>query len=69
MIYDVSKLTADKNEVLIYAATGQLVFQSTLHNNTGFYNKNLDLSSLASGMYLLKFISGEHSISKKIILR
>ena len=69
LIYDVSKLTADKNEVLIYAATGQLVFQSTLHNNTGFYNKNLDLSSLASGMYLLKFISGEHSISKKIILR
>lgn len=69
LVYDVNNLSADKNEVSIYSTTGQQVFKTVLQNNAGFYNKNLDLSSLANGIYILKFSSGEYSISKKIILR
>ena len=69
LVYDVNNLSADKNEVSIYSTTGQQVFKTVLYNNAGFYNKNLDLSSLANGIYILKFNSGEYSISKKIILR
>lgn len=69
LVYDVNKLSSDKNKVSIYSTTGQQVFKTILNNNNGFYNKNLDLSSLANGIYILEFSSGEYSIRKKIILR
>ena len=69
LIYDVSKLTADKNEVLIYTITGQQVYKTILKSDSGFYTKNLDVSSLTAGVYILKFRSGDYTINKKLILR
>ena len=69
LVYDVTKLNSEKNEVLIYTLTGQQVFKTTLQNNTGFYNKKIDASSLSEGIYILKFISGDSMVTKKIILK
>lgn len=69
LVYDVSKLSSVKNEVAIYTVTGQKVFQKTLQKESGFYNKQLNLSHLRSGVYLLHFESGDSSVTKKIILQ
>ncbi|OEI79140.1 hypothetical protein AST99_15955 [Formosa algae] len=68
LVYDVNTLTTDINEVEIYAITGAKVFSSTLKSNTGFYNKELHLENLQSGVYVLKFTSGTTSITRKLIL-
>lgn len=68
LVYDVNKLTGTNNNVAIYSTTGQKVYESALQNESGFYNKNLDLSSLSSGIYMLQFTSGTFSTTKKIIL-
>jgi len=69
LIYDVSVLNSSNNKVVIYSATGQNVFEQGLTNNSGFYNKTLDLSSLQSGIYVLEFSTGTHAITKKLILK
>lgn len=69
LVYDVSTLSNDNNNVAIYSTTGQKVFQTILSSNQGFRNKSLNLSSLSSGIYMLKFTSGEFTTNKKIILK
>jgi hypothetical protein len=68
LVYD-NKFDANNNEVAVYATTGQKVFQANLSNNSGFYNKTLDLSNLNSGVYILQFTSGDYNTTKKIILK
>lgn len=69
LLYDVAKLSGNKNEVSIYTTAGQKVFETTLNNNSGFYNKEIDLSSLDAGLYVLQFKSGDYIITKKVVLR
>ena len=69
LIYDVNTLASNNNEVSIFSTTGQKVYQTSLNINSGFYNKSLDLSSLASGIYVLQFTSGNNSVTKKLILK
>ncbi len=69
LLYDVDKLSTNTNEVSVYAITGQQVFKAALKNNSGFYTKNIDLSSLNNGVYVLRFRSGDSTINKKIILK
>lgn len=68
LVYD-NKLDANDNEVTVFSTTGQKVFQANLNQNSGFYNKTLDLSNLNSGVYMLQFTSGDYSTTKKIILK
>ncbi|GAA3632273.1 T9SS type A sorting domain-containing protein [Flavivirga jejuensis] len=68
LIYDINKLDAANNQVSIYSITGQKVFHNSLNKNSGFHNKNLDLSSLSNGIYLLKFSSGNYSVTKRLVL-
>ena len=68
LIYDVNKLSSNKNQVSVYAVTGKKVFEKSLNTNSGFYNKTLDLSALSSGVYVLQFTTGDSNITKKIIL-
>ncbi|MFB9051865.1 T9SS type A sorting domain-containing protein [Formosa undariae] len=68
LVYDVNALTSSNNEVAIYALTGAKVFATSLKNNSGFYNKELQLDNLQSGIYILKFTSGNTSTTKKLIL-
>ncbi|WP_296312885.1 T9SS type A sorting domain-containing protein [Winogradskyella sp. UBA3174] len=69
LVYDVNTLSLDNNDVSIYSTTGQKVFQNTLSSNLGFQSKLLDLSSLSSGIYLLRFTSGEFTTNIKINLK
>jgi len=69
LVYDEEQLTASINTIKIYSSTGQKVYQTNLNTNSGFYNKSLDLSSLASGIYVLQFTSGNNSITKKLVLK
>ncbi|MCH2193852.1 HmuY family protein [Kordia sp.] len=69
LLYDVAKLSGNTNQVAIYTTSGQKVFETALRSNSGFYNKELDLSSLKAGMYVLQFTSGDYNVTKKIVLR
>jgi len=69
LIYDVNTLSSNKNEVSIFSVSGQKVFEAHLNNNIDSNNKSLDLSSLANGIYVLQFTSGNNSIRKKLILK
>ncbi|WP_299101498.1 T9SS type A sorting domain-containing protein [uncultured Winogradskyella sp.] len=68
LIYDVNALSSNKNNVSIFSMTGKKVFETNLNSNSGFYNTALDLSSLVNGVYVLQFTSGNHSVSRKLIL-
>ena len=55
--------------IKIYNITGQVI--EVLENNyinAGVYNVQLDVSSLANGIYLFKIQAGNHSEIKKLIL-
>ena len=60
------KLTINSNldnlEISLFSTLGQKVYQS--NGNI----KNIDVSLFDSGVYLLKIASGDHTISKKIII-
>ncbi len=70
LVYDVSNINGSlQNQVVIYSTTGKKVYQTVLNNNSGFFNKTLDLSSLSDGVYVLQFTSGESTITRKVILK
>ncbi|WP_435136157.1 T9SS type A sorting domain-containing protein [Formosa sp. A9] len=69
LIYDVNALQATQSNISIYAVTGAKVFETTIKNQNGFYNKELQLNNLQSGVYILKFTSGNQSVTKKLVLR
>src|SRR5690606_38019966 len=46
--------------IAVFSLTGKKVFETSLKNN-GFYNQILDLSDLDTGVYLVKFQSGDFS--------
>ncbi|MDR6968269.1 hypothetical protein J2X31_002286 [Flavobacterium arsenatis] len=69
LIYEMPSGNSDKNLVTIYSITGAQMYQTTIDSNSGFFSKELDLNFLNSGMYLLKFDSGDYSTTKKIILK
>ncbi|XCF06651.1 T9SS type A sorting domain-containing protein [Tamlana crocina] len=69
IVYDVNQLSSDKNEVAVYSVTGAKVFNASLKNTSGFFNKTLDLSSLKNGIYVLKLTSGNQSATKKLVLK
>lgn len=69
LIYDINTLNSNNNNVVIYSVTGQKVLERTLAHTSGFYSKTLDLSSLKTGIYVLEFSTGIHTVSKKLILK
>lgn len=57
------------NSVEIYTMNGAKVLKTEVTNNGGFYQKNLNVSSLQSGVYVVKFTAGNSSVSKKLIIQ
>ena len=68
LVYDLATTSA-KNTVEIYAINGTKVLSEALTSQEGFYTKTLDVSALQSGVYVVHFISGNNSISKKLIVK
>jgi len=56
------------NSVSIFSLTGAKVYDQKLDSN-GFANAELNLSNLSSGVYILKFESGDYSATRKIVLQ
>lgn len=69
LMYDLKNNVAEKNTVSIYSITGAKVFETQITNNSGFYTKELNLSSLTSGMYIVKMESGKYSATQKLIIQ
>ncbi|AOW20183.1 T9SS type A sorting domain-containing protein [Urechidicola croceus] len=68
VVYD-TKVNSDSSSISIFNITGSKVFEKSISNISGFYNSQLDLSSLSAGIYILKLKSGDSYASKKIVLQ
>lgn len=68
LIYNVNSLQSTQSNIVIYTVTGSKVFDTSVKNRNGFHNKQLQLNHLQSGVYILKFTSGNQSVTKKLIL-
>lgn len=68
IVYDINGNMSASNKVSVYNITGAMVFEKEVDTNDGLHNNTLNLSSLNSGIYLVKFQSGDSSITKKLIL-
>lgn len=69
LIYDVKENMDANSKVRIYSMTGAKVFETAIDNTQGFYSRELDLSALGSGIYMLNLESGNQTITKKVILK
>jgi hypothetical protein len=69
LVYDLKNNAADKNTVSIYALSGAKVFETEITNNSGFYTKDLNLSNLSSGMYIVKMEAGNASVTQKLVIQ
>ena len=67
IVFDVNKV--NENKIEIYNLSGQKVLATSITNSLGFYNKEINLSSLNSGIYMLKFTSGNYQKTKKIVIQ
>jgi hypothetical protein len=61
-IYIVSKSSEDK-DVTIYDVLGKKVFQATASN------KELNISLLSSGLYIIKINDGDTTTARKLIIK
>ncbi len=68
LVYDESKLSDTTHTVSIFSTLGQKVFETNLVNTSKIFKKNLDLTTLESGIYVVQLTSGNQSVSKKLIL-
>jgi hypothetical protein len=69
IIFDVNKVNKNENKVEIYNLVGQRVLKTSITNSLGFYDKEISLSNLNSGIYMLKFTSGNYQKTKKIVIQ
>ncbi|MBN2763363.1 MAG: T9SS type A sorting domain-containing protein, partial [Bacteroidales bacterium] len=60
-------LTSDVTEIEIFDLSGILLYQKTLHRQTGI--NALDLRSLQKGVYLLRVTDGDASYSEKLSIQ
>jgi hypothetical protein len=61
-IYITSKTSLDK-EILIYDVLGKKVFQTTISS------RELNISSIPPGVYIIKITEGETTTTRKLIVR
>lgn len=57
--------TIEKGNIAIYSLAGAKVFETTMQENT----QTVNLSDLASGIYIMKLQSGNNTSTKKLILK
>ena len=68
IFYDSNDINTTHHRIHIYDLNGRNVFATQVNQTQGFKSKTLDLSQLQGGVYLVKFTSGNSSITKKLIL-
>ena len=55
-------------EIKLLNVIGQVIYEEGLNQYTGKYQKTIDISKQATGIYTLQLISNEGIINKKIII-
>jgi hypothetical protein len=65
--FDVS--TTDNTAVQLYDMIGQRVYDQELGSFTGFFSQQIDVMTLASGIYVLKIIHGGSTYEFKILIK
>ena len=63
--YNNDVVSSEKNSVAVYNLAGAKVFETIMQENT----QTLNLSELASGIYILKLQSGSNVATKKLVLK
>lgn len=69
ILLDVKEKSNNTGSVEIYDLTGKKVYESSLTNQSGLYKKDLNLSQLSAGNYIVKITYGGVTETKKIIVK
>lgn len=69
LVYDVKNASNASTKVSIYNLTGQKVYETTIQNQSGFYQKDLNLNNLSTGTYVVTVESGNNKANKKLIVK
>ncbi len=56
------------NSIKLINVTGQLIYEESLKQNSGRYNKTVDLTGLSKGIYLLQIISDKQVLTKRVVI-
>ncbi len=66
---NISLSTFEDVKVTLYDISGRQIYSKTLENNSNTFNENIDLSGIASGVYLLNVKSGSKTATKKLVIQ
>lgn len=69
LVYDVKNASNTSTKVSIFNLAGQKVYETSIQNQSGFYQKELNLNSLATGTYVVVVESGNNKANKKLIVK
>lgn len=69
LLYDVKDDRVNNSEINIVDMSGKIVYKTNIHKAKGFFKKELDLSRLSAGVYLVILKTESHQESKKLILK
>lgn len=68
LLYDVKQSTDNQGIITILDLSGRTVYSTDINKSSGFFKKELNLSHLNSGNYLVNLKLGAYSETKKLIL-
>lgn len=69
LLYDVKEGGENRGVVTVLDQAGRKVYETTIEKSQGFFKKELNLQQLSSGTYLVNLQVGQHSETKKMILK
>lgn len=69
LVYDVKNTSNVSTKISIYNLVGQKVYETNIQNQSGFYQKELNLNQLPTGTYVVVVESGNSKANKKLIVK
>ena len=69
LLYDVKEKTANTGKAEIYDLSGKKVYETLLSNQSGLYQKEVNIQNLKAGIYLVKINFGGVTETKKLIVK
>lgn len=69
ILFDVKQNDSNKGTTEIYDMAGKKVYETALTNQSGLYKQDINLSKLASGVYIVKITYGGVTETKKLIVK
>lgn len=69
LVYDVKNASYASTKVSIFNLAGQKVYETNIQNQSGFYQKELNLNNLATGTYVVVVESGNNKANKKLVVK